>query len=130
MYDLKKAKTVSKARWFEVVTKSCGEFDVLVEPLSCREFKRLFNTLTKPHLKSRREGEIPDSILEPIMKRCIAETIVKDWGRIVSDDEPVPFSIEGVKELLEEDEAYRGIQDAAIQLSKVYAAEQDESEKN
>lgn len=132
MYDLKKAKTASKARWFEIVTRTCGEFDVLVEPFGNKAFRKLYDQLCRPHQRTKRknDGELPPHIHDPIMRECAAETLVRDWKRIVSDGEDVPFSKEALMALLEEEEAYSGIIQASIELSKTVAHEKDESEKN
>lgn len=132
MYDIKKAKATPKARWFEIVTKSCGEFDAKVEPFGNPAFRKLYDQLTRPHqrLKRKNDGELPPSVHEPIMRRCVAETILVDVGRIVADGEPVAFTTALAKELLEEDEAYQGVLQASMELSKTYAVEQEESEGN
>ena len=129
--DINKAKA-NRARWFDIVTRS-GEFAVLVEPFGNRDWRNKYKQLTAPYARHMRmhDGELPDGKSDEVLIRCTAETILKDWKGITDGEDDVPFSVDRAVEFLTEIDDFRnGVSDAALTLSKVYAAEKDDSEKN
>lgn len=130
--DIQQAKTATRAQWFTIGTR-VGEFEALVEPFGNREWRRLYNRLTKPFRKYMRkhDGALPEDKDIEINVQCLAETVLKDWRGITNNGEAVPFSVEAATDLLANvDEARNGVSKAALELADVYASEREDSEGN
>lgn len=130
--DINAAKNADRAQWFTITTR-VGEFEALVEPFGNKEWRRLYDKLTKPYRRYMRknDGNLPTEKSDEIHIECMAKTLLKDWRGITADGEAVPYSPEAATELLEAvEEARNGISKAALDLAEVYTAEREEAEGN
>lgn len=121
--------------WFEVHFRdeSC---EVALNP-SAKEFRELYDKLTAPYARYRRkhDGSLPSGVDEEVSRRCVAETVLRDWRGIEGPDgEPVTFSIENAQAVMADErvgEAFmRGVMDAARSLWESFAVELEQSEGN
>ena len=67
-------------------------------------FQNMMDRLMQPHRGQMRVtgGKIDDSIMEEIMRKCFANTVILGWDLVGEDEQPIPFSPERCEQLLEE----------------------------
>jgi len=69
-----------------------------------RAFDTMMQTLSKPHVKASRDGNLPDDVQEDILKQAIAKTILVGWKNIDNDDgTPMKWSAKASLNLLQDE---------------------------
>ncbi len=114
--------------WVDVV-EGCR---LKIARLGNPEYDKVMQRLTKPHRRLMRRGDLAGDLMQDIVRRTMAKTILLDWEGIEDDDnKPIEFSPgEALKLLKKSDEFTEIVLDFARSLELFQEEEKEETEGN
>lgn len=95
-------------------------------------YDALLRKLGKPYRSQLRREDLAGDVLDDIVRKVFAETVLLDWEGIEDDDgKPVPYSKEqALAYLTDIPDFYRDVQELAGQAALFRIAERDDSVGN
>lgn len=81
-----------------------GSFKIARAGGKNQAFQNMMDRLMQPHRGQMRVsgGKIDDSIMESIMRKCFANTVILDWSLTDEEGQAIPFTPERCEQLLED----------------------------
>ena len=135
LYDLFETDEVAETEGFEL---EVFDGDTVIKFMLARaggsnkKFVSRLQARMKPIQRKLDAGTIKEEVLEDIMVRTIAETLILSWDGVTDrDGNEIPFSVENAVTLLRELPALREmILEEAQKISNFQAAEREENSGN
>ena len=132
MGDLKKLYYADKTKEIEGVWEETdGGIKLKVARINNPTYTKVLNRLLKPHNRSRRRGSMSDELLNKLITKAMAETVLLAWENLKEDDKEMKYSVAEAERLMTEYPDFRDIvMDIASDMDMYRSTQDEESAKN
>lgn len=127
MGDLKKLYAVDETKETEGTWQDIGDgISVLVARIGNPKYQKLLNNFLKPHRRAVRRGTIADEILENIITKTMASTILLGWKGLEEDGQEILYSQTESLRVLTDYKDFRDIVSELANEIEAFRVEEDE----